>query len=492
MQKNTISEPFVKSTKIATLAICAVLMLSIFGTPLFAQLTPARDLSGTWQSAVSGTYYDMDPSDSNARMNDVTATFAMDITQKGSQITITLYLNPSKWVTDNTYWQTYGISGVPPVGGGSIEFTGTVSSSSFSADEQGSQLTQEHLAGTFTSDIITATLTGTSETTDQNGIVVTRTSSTTSAPTLTPSSSPTTTGQPLTSRFYGNIGSIKGPAYSKTANGNAPLSSGQIPTGTEILTGDNGIIGFNPPNQGGTVYLGANSVAGWVSLTSEPAPDSQIAYLVYPPVSTGIIFPNSYSEFKDMLISMPIDATIAVAVFSEAILPAAAVALVVEGGAFLIPNGVAYVKETISHLIVVPQGALAGENTEYTVNVSSSETVVQVINGPVVFIDPITNNTVTVQTNQVLTLPTEQQGGFSKQNLQNDVSTLNPSSLNQWWTQTTNASLLSGITNEPMIQAVIIVVIVIAIVAAISTVAKRRKKDLIQPTMPNPNANSST
>lgn len=176
MQKNTISEPFVKSTKIATLAICAVLMLSIFGTPLFAQLTPARDLSGTWQSAVSGTYYDMDPSDSNARMNDVTATFAMDITQKGSQITITLYLNPSKWVTDNTYWQTYGISGVPPVGGGSIEFTGTVSSSSFSADEQGSQLTQEHLAGTFTSDIITATLTGTSETTDQNGIVVTQTS----------------------------------------------------------------------------------------------------------------------------------------------------------------------------------------------------------------------------------------------------------------------------------------------------------------------------
>lgn len=309
---------------------------------------------------------------------------------------------------------------------------------------------------------------------------------------MTPSSSPTTTGQPLASRFYGNIGSIKGPAYSKTANGNAPLSSGQIPTGTEILTGDNGIIGFNPPNQGGTVYLGANSVAGWVSLTSEPAPDSQIAYLVYPPVSTGIIFPNSYSEFKDMLISMPIDATIAVAVFSEAILPAAAVALVVEGGAFLIPNGVAYVKETISHLIVVPQGALAGENTEYTVNVSSSETVVQVINGPVVFIDPITNNTVTVQTNQVLTLPTEQQGGFSKQNLQNDVSTLNPSSLNQWWTQTTNASLLSGITNEPMIQAVIIVVIVIAIVAAISTVAKRRKKDLIQPTMPNPNANSST
>ncbi|HUK85575.1 MAG TPA: hypothetical protein VLU95_06920 [Candidatus Acidoferrum sp.] len=492
MQKTRISNSFAESTKIATLVICIVLMLSIFGTPLFAQLTPARDLSGTWRSTVSGTYYDMDPSDSSTRMNDITATFAMDITQQGSQITIILYLNPSKWVTDNAYWQTYGISGVPPVGGGSIEFAGTVSSSSFSADEQGSQLTQEHLAGTFTSDIITATLTGTSETTDQNGIVVTRTSSTTSAPTQNPASSPTTTGQPLASRFYGNIGSIKGSAYSKTANGNALLSSGQIPTGTEILTGDNGIIGFNPPNQGGTVYLGGNSVAGWVSLTSEPAPDSQISYLVYPPVSTGIIFPNGYSEFKDMLISMPIDATIAVAVFSEAILPAAAVALVVEGGAFLIPNGIAYVKETISHLIVVPQGALAGENTEYTVNVSSSETVVQVIDGPVVFIDPITNNTVTVQTNQVLSLPTGQQGGFTKQDLQNDVSTFNPSSLNQWWTQTTNDSLLNGVTNEPMILAIIIVVIVVAIVAAISTVAKRRKKELKQPPMPNPNSVSST
>ncbi len=474
-----------------TLAICALLLFSIEVTPVFAQLTPARDLTGTWQSAASSMYYDMDPSDSSTRMNDITSTFAMYITQQGSQITITLNLNPTSWVTDNAYWQEYQMSGVPPVGGGSIEFTGTVSSSSFSADEQGSQLTQEHLDGTFTTNIITATLTGTSETTAQNGIIVSRTSSPTSGPTSNPSS-PTATSQPLASRFYGNIGSIKGSAYSKTANGNAPLSSGQIPTGTEILTGDNGVIAFAPPNQGGTVYLGANSDAGWVSLTSEPAPDSKIAYLVYPPVSRGIIFPNGYSEFKDMLISMPIDVTIAVAVFSEAILPAAAVALVVEGGAFLIPNGIAYVKETVSHLIVVPQGALAGENTEYTVNVSNSETVVQVIDGPVVFIDPITNNTITVQTNQVLTLPAGQQGGFSKQALQNDVSTFNPSSVNQWWTQTTSTSPLTGIMNEPIILAVLIAVIAIAIAATVSTVAKRRKREIIQPKMPKPNSASST
>ncbi len=187
-----------------------------------------------------------------------------------------------------------------------------------------------------------------------------------------------------------------------------------------------------------------------------------------------------------MLISMPIDATIAVAVFSEAILPAAAVAIVVEGGAFLIPNGIAYVKETVSHLIVVPQGALAGENTEYTVNFSNSETVVQVIDGPVVFIDPISNNTVTVQTNQMLTLSGGQQGGFSKETLQNDVSTFKPASVNTWWTQTTNTSPLSSITNEPIVLTALIVILVIAIVGIGSTVAKRRKKDLTNPNASNP------
>ena len=349
---------------------------------------------------------------------------------------------------------------------------------SFSADEQGSQLTQEHLAGTFTTDIITATLTGTSETTDQNGIVVTRTSSPTSEPTTNPTSSPITTGQPLASRFYGNIGSVKGSAYPKTANGNTPLSSGQIPTGTELVTGDNGIIAFNPPNQGGTVYLGANSDAGWVSLTSQPAPDNQISYLVYPKVSSGIIFPNGYDEFKDMLISMPIDATIAVAVFGEAILPAAAVALVVEGGAFLIPNGVAYIKETVSHLIVVPQGALAGENTEYVVTVSNTGTVVQVINGPVVFIDPITNNTVTIQTNQGLTLPTGPQSGFSEQELQNDVTTVNPTSVDHWWSQTTASS--NGISTQPVLLVALALIIAVAITFPAVIISKHRKKEQTQ------------
>ena len=197
-------------------------------------------------------------------------------------------------------------------------------------------------------------------------------------------------------------------------------------------TGDNSIVAFTPPDQGGTVYLGANSDAGWVALTSQPAPDNQIVYLIYPPVTSGVIFPNGIEQLKEMRISIPLEIAIAVLVFSEPLGQAAAVSLFVEGGAFLIPNGVAYIKETVSHLVAVPQGALAGENTEYVVNVSSDgTTTVQVINGPVIFMDPATNNTVTVNTNQMLTLPPVQQSGFTEQNLQSDISTFNPASTNQ-------------------------------------------------------------
>ena len=147
-------------------------------------------------------------------------------------------------------------------------------------------------------------------------------------------------------------------------------------------------MAFETPNQGGTVYLGANSDAGWVGLTSEPAPDNGITYMIYPPTSSGTIFPNGAEQLTEMKYSVPLDIALAVLVFSHPLGEAAAIGLFVEGGAFLIPNGVAYVKETVSHLIVVPQGAFAGENTEYTVNVfSNGTTLIQVFDGPVIFMD---------------------------------------------------------------------------------------------------------
>ena len=56
------------------------------------------------------------PSGSGIRETDVTATFEMDITQQGNQITIMLNLNPISWVTDHAYWQEYGITAAPQVG----------------------------------------------------------------------------------------------------------------------------------------------------------------------------------------------------------------------------------------------------------------------------------------------------------------------------------------------------------------------------------------
>ena len=76
------------SFKIITPILLFLLLFSALLPSLHAQLSPARDLTGTWQSSVSGTYYSMDPSDSNTRMNDVTATFRMEITQQGSKIDI--------------------------------------------------------------------------------------------------------------------------------------------------------------------------------------------------------------------------------------------------------------------------------------------------------------------------------------------------------------------------------------------------------------------
>jgi len=472
------NQRFSRAAKFLALAVCFIVLSSLAFTPLHASISPARDLSGTWNSSSSGTYYEMDAFGTGIRQADVTGIFSMDVTQDGSQITIALYLNPVSWVVDPAFTQAYGsdVTGAPPVAG-EIDFSGTVSSSSFIAQETGSQLTSEQLVGTFTSNIITATLSGTAEETDQNGIVVTQTSSATSGPTTNPANTPTATNEQLASRYYGDISSVKGQAWSLGSSGNTPLSTGQIVSGTEIQTGNNGIVAFETPNQGGTVYLGANSDGGWVGLTSEPAPDNGITYMIYPLVSGGTIFPNGAEQLSDLKYSVPLDVAIAVLVFTHPLGQSLAIATFVEGGAFLIPNGVAYVKETVSHLIAVPQGAIAGENTEYTVNVSSNGiTTLQVIEGPVIFMDPTSNNTVTVQSNQVLTLPPTQANGFSKSDLQSYLSTLDGSSVNQWWAQGSTSSFsMGGFMNSSTMMAIVVVVVVAAL-AAVAALAVRKKR----------------
>jgi hypothetical protein len=186
----------------------------------------------------------------------------------------------SSWITDTAYWTEYGMSGVPPVGFNQIVLTGTVSGASFTTDEQGSQLTAEHLAGTFTTDIITATLTGNSETTDTNGIIVLRSDSSATQPPFSPTPTPTPAPAPPTSDNLGSVSIVQGSAWFADT-GAAVTTQSQIGTGAEIQTGsdNNTIIGFNYPDQGGTVYLGANSNTGWVYLEPETDPiNGNISY----------------------------------------------------------------------------------------------------------------------------------------------------------------------------------------------------------------------
>jgi len=319
------------------------------------------------------------------------------------------------------------------------------------------------------------------------GVLVSGAPTSSSTPTSTSPIAPTSTPstQPTFDRFLGSVSLVKGPAWFTNTGVNVPLSSGQMGSGNTVLTGNNSIVGFTYPMQDGTVYLDGNTAAGWVALTSEPAPDNQIAYSVYP---SNTALPQSWgTEGLETIGSIVLEVPFAAYFFGEAFGTAVAVSLIVEGGVFLIHQGTAYIHESNSHLIQVPQGELAGENTEYVVNVSDGVTTVQVIDGPVYFIDPVTNNNITVDTNHMLTLPPAGQSGFSEQDLQSDVSAFNSASINQWWTQTT-PNALNGLANflsvyEPIIIAVVIVAIIIAIAAFV--VAKRRGTKLQQPGLPS-------
>jgi len=280
------------SFKIITPILLGILLFAALITPLHA-LTPARDLTGTWKNTISETYYEMDPSDPTTRMNDVTVTYSMVITQSGNSINIVLNVYESSWITDTAYWNEYDMSGVPPVGYNQIVLTGTVSGASFTTDEMGASTgTAEHLAGTFTTDIITATLTGNAETTDTNGIIVLLSGSSATMPptaTATPIPSPTPTPTLPTSDNLGSVSLVQGSGW--FANTGAPVTTqSQIGTGTEIQTGNdsNTIVGFNYPDMGGTVYLGTNSDVGWVYLEPQTDPiTGNISYTAVPPPTTG-------------------------------------------------------------------------------------------------------------------------------------------------------------------------------------------------------------
>ena len=485
MKKVKETNLLLKFNKAITLAVCVLLLCATQITPLSAQLSPARDLTGTWQSSIHGMYYSLDPTDPTLRMNDVTATFSMDITQQGSQITIILHLNMISYVVDPAYWNEYGF-GIPEVGGGAIRFVGTVSSSSFSTVEQDTSFSPEHLDGTFTTDIITATLSGDSFQTDTNGIVVTRTGSPTSTPTQGPMTTPTSTSTsgtppPTNPDNLGTVGLVRGSAWLKNSGGETQLTSkSQVGAGSQVRTGSDTIVSFSYPDQGGTVYLGGNTEVGWVGLESHPAPDSQVTFT---PLPSDLEHSFDWGEEGTKLLTWTLAGAGAEMLLTGAINPYLLGAEVaVHGGIILVHYGQFYIRENgWPQLIQVPQGFIQGENTEYSIVVTNDTTVIQVIDGPLVFLDPISSNSVTVNTGQMLTLPAAQQNGFTQQNLQSDVSAFNPASTDQWWTQANSSSPLSFLTDQPVILAVLVLAIALVIAVSAITVVRRRKSGFTQP-----------
>jgi hypothetical protein len=456
-------------------------------------------------------------------MNDVNVTYSMVITQSGGSISIVLNVYESSWITDAAYWNEYEMSGVPPVGFNSIGFTGTVSGASFTADEVGgSSSTEEHIAGTFTTDIITATLTGYAETTDTNGIIVLRGgSSATMPPFVTATPTPTATPAPApalpTAYNLGSVSLVQGSALFADT-GAAVTTQSQIVTGAEIQTGSDAIVSVNYPDQGGTLYLGSNSDAAWEY--PEPQLDAltgNTTYTIVPSQTTNSVpFETGLPEdpFGQATVTLPIEVGVAVLLLGET-LPAALAAGIVVEGIMMLPSGIAYIHEQLSpqgttydvRSIDVPQGLVMGDGTDYVVTVTPAETQIQVISGSAIFVDQYTNSSITVTANQMLTLPSGVQTGFSPQDLQSDVSAFDASSVNQWWitapvvttaptdtpiaaTPTTKTSTdITSLLSSPIFLAVIVILVVIIAIAAVR-VAKGRKTHLTQPGVSNQNSSS--
>jgi hypothetical protein len=492
--------------------LLATLLFAATITPLYAQLTPARDLTGTWRSGVSGMYYSMDPSDPTLRMDDITATFQMDITQQGNQIQIVFYTYPSSWKTDQAYYNEWGMNGVPPVSGGDILFKGTVSGASFSADEYpASSSTREHLSGTFTTDIITATLTGFLDTSDTNGIIVIRSGSSATVPpmaTVAPTATPTPPPALPTSTNLARVSQVQGSTWF-VATGSPVTTQTPIGAGAEIQTGDDAIIGFDYPDNGGTVYLGSNSLAGWVYLESQIDPiNGNISYVVVPPPVTG-----SYSfsegiepeEFGQAGVPLAAEVAVGLGVMFATGTPITLGGSVVVEGTLLLGTGIVYIHDQTSpqqgtynvRPIQVPQGLVMGRETDYVVMVSNGATTIQVIEGAVLFVDQYTNNTITVAANQMLTLSPGILTGFSQQELQNNISSFDASSINPWWIITPTATPMTptstpldptitvaptntlnnsetNLLSNPTALALILVIIIVAVVVLIAILKQKK------------------
>ena len=142
-----------------------------------------------------------------------------------------------------------------------------------------------------------------------------------------------------------------------------------------------------------------------------------------------------------------------------------------------------------------------GDGADYVVTISNESTTIQVMDGSVIFVDQYTNNTITVQANQMLMLPSGVPTGFSNLDLQSHISAYDSSSINQWWIPTATATPMiataspanpatSNNTNplsQPTFLGPLILVIVFVVAAVFLSV---RRKQTRKPHTSSKNATS--
>jgi hypothetical protein len=150
-------------------AVCMVVLvlifLDIYGTDLW-NLSPARNLEGTWESTFDCIYYELDPFFENTREVKVWGQFSMQLLQDGNSVSGIMDITPTSW----EYLTEYHI----PLVSHHFHFTGTVEGGNLTMTSDDTAPWVITIRFAFTSDIMTGTISGNMIDSDPNTIVLTK------------------------------------------------------------------------------------------------------------------------------------------------------------------------------------------------------------------------------------------------------------------------------------------------------------------------------
>ncbi|MCL5877900.1 MAG: hypothetical protein M1540_08840 [Candidatus Bathyarchaeota archaeon] len=346
---------------------------------------------------------------------------------------------------------------------------------------------------------ITQTTSGTYQVKLQDGYTVTTPISSSGGPasisgstsiSVTRTVNPSPTPSPTETYALGTVGLLRGSAAIMDPNTGqyTPLASDrEISSGSIVRTTGDSVVEFRYPSGDCYVDLGADSKLQFVGIQQETKADGTLTLEAAVPPLPNEGYSGPYEE----------------GLIDEGLGPLSWFLMglggamhgfkgvVVEGLLYLL-EGTAHFKghstDTDTHYYAEPvairQGYLVPMGTEYIVSVSNTGATINVITGPVVFVDWRSGNTVTIESGQSLTLPNAGQNGFSSQELQNYVSFWDSSSVDQWWASSNVNPALPF--SWQIVFALAGMVAAIAIIAAVLVWRRRRKMQVQQLPIPPP------